>query len=377
MSPRLIFSQWLDRGYRLTLLEFLYYIGYELKKRYSFRRRRKLPYAVISIGNITVGGTGKTPAVIAIAEESVRRGFSPVILTRGYRGRAPGPCLVSTGKLSVRNFVGDPHKIIHTVQDAGDEPVLIAGRLKGVPVIKSADRYEGGIFALQSFPPDAAAPFLFILDDGFQHWKLYRDVDIVLIDGLNPFGNRRLLPLGVLREPPGELKRAGIFIITRRRNARLLDELRDAWPEKPVYLSEYRVVRAANRTAGELTPEALENKRVFAFCGIAHPESLEQTLLSLSVRIVGFKAFRDHHFYTQADMHYLESQSRELGCELMLTTEKDMVKLRELKIPDNVFSLEMTWDTDAAFYDDIFSRIGNPEKTDAGTRGRGDAAKQH
>jgi tetraacyldisaccharide 4'-kinase len=341
----------------MTPIEFIYYIGYVLKKRHSFSRHRRLPYPVMSIGNITVGGTGKTPAVIAIAEESVRRGFSPVILTRGYRGRTKGPCLVSTTKLSVRNFVGDPHNVIHTVKDAGDEPVLMAGRLRGVPVIKSADRYEGGIFALQSFPLNAAAPFLFILDDGFQHWKLYRDIDIVLIDGLNPFGNRRLLPLGILREPPAELKRAGIFVVTRRRNERLLDELRNAWPEKPVYHSEYRVVRAVNRLGSEFTPEALKNTRVFTFCGIAHPESLEQTLLSLSVRIAGFKVFRDHHFYTQADMHHLERKSRELGCDLMLTTEKDMVKLKELKIPDNVFSLEMTWKTDAAFYDDVFKRI--------------------
>lgn len=343
----------------MTPLEFLYYIGYVFKKRHSFRHRRKLPYPVISVGNITVGGTGKTPAVIAIAEEALRRGFSPVILTRGYRGRVKGPCLVSTSKLSARNFMGDPHKIIHTVKDAGDEPVLMAGRLKNVPVIKSASRYEGGIFALQSFPPKAAAPFLFILDDGFQHWELYRDVDVVLINGLDPFGNRRLLPLGPLREPPSELKRAGIFIITGSGNGPLLAELRDAWPETPVYLSEYRVVRAANRTAAGFSPDALKDKRVFAFCGIAHPASLEKTLLSLSVRIAGLKVFKDHHFYTQEDMHYLESQSRELGCDLMLTTEKDMVKLKELKIPDNVLSLEMAWYADAAFYDNIFKLVSS------------------
>jgi tetraacyldisaccharide 4'-kinase len=341
----------------MTPLEFLYYIGYRLKKQRSFRLQRSLPHTVISIGNITVGGTGKTPATIAVAQESVKRGFSPVVLTRGYRGSVKGPCIVSPDKVLADSFTGNPHAVIHTVKDAGDEPVLMAERLKGVPVIKSASRYEGGIFALQSFLSNPEAPFIFILDDGFQHWRLYRDINIVLIDGLNPFGNRKMLPLGILREPLGELKRADIFVITKCRDEQLAEELRDAWPGKPVYFSEYRVVRARNRAAAELPLEALRNRRAFAFCGIAHPESFRQTLASLSLLPAGFKAYRDHYFYTAADMHDLERQSRRLQCDVLLTTEKDMIKLKELKIPDTVFSLEMEWNTDAAFYDDVFKRI--------------------
>jgi len=233
----------------------------------------------------------------------------------------------------------------------------MAERLKGVPVIKSASRYEGGIFALQSFLSNPEAPFIFILDDGFQHWRLYRDINIVLIDGLNPFGNRKMLPLGILREPLGELKRADIFVITKCRDEQLAEELRDAWPGKPVYFSEYRVVRARNRAAAELPLEALRNRRAFAFCGIAHPESFRQTLASLSLLPAGFKAYRDHYFYTAADMHDLERQSRRLQCDVLLTTEKDMIKLKELEIPDTVFSLEMEWNTDAAFFDDVFKRV--------------------
>ncbi len=341
----------------MTPPEFLYYIGYILKKRRSFRFQRSLPYAVISIGNITVGGTGKTPATIAVAQESIKRGYSPVVLTRGYRGRVKGPCVVSPDNLLAGSFKGNPLAVVHTVKDAGDEPVLMAERLKGVPVIKSASRYEGGIFALQSFLFNPAEPFIFILDDGFQHWKLHRDINVVLVDGLNPFGNRKMLPLGILREPLEELKRVDIFVITRRRDERLADELRDAWPGRPVYFSEYRVVRARNRAAAELPLEALRNKRAFAFCGIAHPESFRQTLASLSLLPAGFKAYRDHYFYTPADMLILERQSRELQCDVLLTTEKDMIKLKELKIPDTVFSLEMEWNTDAAFYDEVFKRI--------------------
>ncbi|MBF0558106.1 MAG: tetraacyldisaccharide 4'-kinase [Nitrospirae bacterium] len=352
-------------------LEILYYAGYLFKKRLSFAYRKRLPGPVISIGNVTVGGTGKTPAVIAIAEESLKRGFSPVILTRGYRGSAKGPCLVSASKTPPVGFKGEPSKIIYTSADAGDEPVLMAGRLKGVPVIKSANRNEGGIFAIQSLAPREGAPFLFILDDGFQHWVLHRDADIVLIDGLNPFGNRKLLPMGILREPLGELKRADIFVITkcgrdggteksgsfRNENEELASELRNAFPEKPVYLSGYDVVRAVNKAGSEYAPEALQDKRVFAFCGIAHPESFRRTLSSLSIRPAGFKAYRDHHFYTPSDVNYLETQAKELQCEFMLTTEKDMIKLKELEIGDNVLSLAIRWNTDAAFYDDVFGRI--------------------
>lgn len=312
---------------------------------------------MISIGNITVGGTGKTPAAISVAEESVRRGFSPVILTRGYRGRVKGPCVVSPDGLPARNFMGDPNKVIHDVSAAGDEPLLLAERLKGVPVIKSMNRYEGGIFALQSFSFNVSAPVVFILDDGFQHWGLYRDINIVLVDGLDPFGNRKLLPLGRLRGPLSELKVADVFAITKERNEPLADELRDMWPGKPVYFSEYKVVRARNRAAAEVPREGLRNKRVFAFCGIAHPQSFRQTLLSFPVQLAGLKAYGDHHFYTPSDVHYLEACCRKLRCDLMMTTEKDMIKLRKLKLPDDIFSLEMTWQAEAGFYDDVFKRI--------------------
>ncbi len=343
----------------MTPLEFLYYTGYVLKKQRSLRLQRRLPYPVISIGNITVGGTGKTPATIAVAEESIRRGFSPVILTRGYKGRVKGPRVVSPKNLPVRNYLGDPGNVIQAVKDAGDEPVLMAERLKGVPVIKSASRYAGGIFALQSFSFAASAPFIFILDDGFQHWRLHRDIDVVLIDGLNPFGNRKLLPLGLLREPLSELKRADIFVITRHRNEQMADELRHAWPGKPVYFSEYRVIGARNRVDAEFPLEALRYKRVLAFCGIAHPGSFERTLLSLPVRLPGFKVYRDHHFYTPADVRHLDRLSRALNCDLLMTTEKDMIKLKTLKIPDTVYSLQMDWNIDAAFYNDVFKRVGS------------------
>jgi tetraacyldisaccharide 4'-kinase len=186
--------------------EFLYSVGLSAKKAYSLSRRRRLPCRVISIGNITVGGTGKTPAAIALAGEAKKRGGSPVILTRGYKGSAKGPCFVTKGEGPLLN-----------ADEAGDEPVLMAERLKGVPIIKGSDRYEAGMFALQSLDPQLSTlgSRLFILDDGFQHWKLSRDKDILLIDSGNPFGNRALLPLGKLREPLSAIERADIVVLTK------------------------------------------------------------------------------------------------------------------------------------------------------------------
>ncbi|MBS1111922.1 MAG: lpxK, partial [Nitrospirae bacterium] len=151
------------------------------------KKPKTLPYKVISIGNITLGGTGKTPAVIALAEEAKRRGFQPCILTRGYKGKAKGPCFVTKGEEPLLD-----------VSQAGDEAYLMSEALSGVVIIKCADRYEGGMFALNSQLLTLNSQLIFILDDGFQHCQLNRDKDIVLIDATNPFDNGKLFPEGRL-----------------------------------------------------------------------------------------------------------------------------------------------------------------------------------
>ncbi|MEW6738524.1 MAG: tetraacyldisaccharide 4'-kinase [Nitrospirota bacterium] len=342
----------------MMLLEFFYYIGYSLDKRYKLKRQKRLSHPVISIGNITVGGTGKTPATIAIAEEAKRRGFSPIILTRGYKGRAKGPCFVDVS--GVRRQALSVKRITHgsrrTALDAsrfyGDEPVLMAERLKDVPIVKCSDRYEGGMFALQHLSTNS--PILFILDDGFQHRRLYRDMDIVLIDGLNPFGNRRMLPMGPMREPLKELKRAGIFVVTKIKNKALSDELRDINPEAPVYFSEYRIHKVRDMDGNENPIEMLKDKKVYAFCGIANPDSFRQTVLSMTEEARGFRAYRDHYKYTKTDMDYLKKQCKDLTCDFLITTEKDMVKLKELNLPEKILCIEIGFFIDKAFFDYIF-----------------------
>ena len=335
----------------MTLPEIFYYIGYSLDKRYKLKRQQRLPHKVISIGNITVGGTGKTPATIAVAEEAKKRGFSPIILTRGYRGKAKRPVFV-------QQSAKENSLLRHSITPSllyGDEPVLMAERLKDVPIVKCADRYEGGMFFLQNYEPSAMSHQpIFILDDGFQHWRLYRDMDIVLVDGLKPFGNRRMLPIGPLREPLKELKRADIFVVTKTRNESLSNELRGINPHAPVYFSEYRMLGLRDSNGTELPMETLKNKKVYAFCGIANPESFRQTVLSITGDIAGFKIYGDHYKYTETDILYLGKQCKALNCDFLITTEKDMVKLRELNTPDNLLCVEIGFYVDEGFFDYLF-----------------------
>lgn len=357
----------------MMLSEFIYYIGYSVKKRYCLKNRKRLPFKVISIGNITVGGTGKTPAAIAVAEEARRRGLNPVILTRGYRGKAKGPCFVQSSQQIGETGEGkDPSLITHasapTVGNSsllyGDEPVLMSERLKDVPIIKCADRYEGGLFALNSLPITHYPSPVFIIDDGFQHWKLHRDVNIVLINGQNPYGNRKMLPMGPLREPLPELKRADLFVITNslegEKNlsvtSELVTELNRYNPAAPVFFPEHRLTGIRDVNGGRVEIDTLKGKRVYAFCGLANPESFRQTVLSLGCDICGFKSFRDHYKYSDKDMSCLETQAKALKADFLITTEKDMVKLRDLKIPENILCAEISLHADAAFFDRIFSQ---------------------
>lgn len=353
----------------MTPLEFLYYIGYSLDKRLKLKRQKRLPYPVISIGNMTVGGTGKTPATIAIAEEAKKRGLQPIILTRGYRGKEKGPCFVNASSVesqasSVENQRSVAQRITHHASRLyGDEPILMAERLQAVPIVKCSDRYEGGIFALNSITPSLHNPIVFILDDGFQHRQLHRDVDIVLIDGENPFGNRRMLPAGTLREPLKELKRADRFVITKLKNETLLNELKGINPDAPVYVSGYRIRKVMDMDGNEYPVEMLRDKKIYAFCGIANPESFKQTVLSLYGKLSGFKAYRDHHRYSESDVLYLQNQCKTLNCDFLLATEKDMVKIKEIQNANfkiqinNILYLAIDFCVEPEFFDEVFKNI--------------------
>ena len=344
-------------------LEYLYSIGLSIKKHYALRNQKKLPCKVISIGNITVGGTGKTPATIAIAEEAKKRGFKPCILTRGYKGKIKGPCFISKGD--------GP---LVSEQEGGDEPVLMAEKLKDAPIIKCPDRYKGGIFAIQNLKSQISkfkSQILFILDDGFQHWNLFRDRDILLIDSKNPFGNRRLLPLGQLREPLSAISRADIIVLTKMDNPvmsqstthgqskvnGLIEEIKLYNSRAPIFLAEHLPSKFITTAGDSLPLEWANEKKFFCFCGIGNPESLLQTLFTSGVALTGFKIYRDHYRYRMKDLEIIKKSAEQSGANWIVTTEKDIMRLKEFSFPENLVSLAIEFTVDKKFYEEIFNKL--------------------
>ncbi|MCX7913176.1 MAG: tetraacyldisaccharide 4'-kinase [Thermodesulfovibrionales bacterium] len=334
----------------LNPFEFLYYLGSSLKKNYLFSRRKRLPNKVISVGNITTGGTGKTPATIALAQEAKRRGFEPVILTRGYKGRAKKPVLI--------NF---PHSISTEKLSpllVGDEAFMMSKKIPEIPIVKFHDRYIGAQLALDKLSKDSANRVIFILDDGFQQWGLFLDINILLIDGLNPFGNRRLLPFGKLRELPEEVKRADIIVITKIKNEGLLKELRQLNPNSLVFNSKYEIRDVKNIKGDSFSPLSLRNKRVYAFCGIAEPASFKALISSVGAEIVYLKSFSDHYIYKERDLDSILRHAKELKSDYIMTTEKDIIKVSELTSFSGILYLDIYFSIDEAFYDEVFKLIG-------------------
>ena len=341
----------------MTLFEFFYFLGYSLKKGHALNRQRKLPRKVISVGNITLGGTGKTPAAIALAKEAKKRGLMPCILTRGYKGIAEGPCFVSRGE----------GPLLDEYQ-AGDEAVLMAEKLEDVPVVKGKNRYEAGMFALSSLPA-AFIPDLFVLDDGFQHWHLFRDKDVLLVDGINPFGNRRLLPIGSLREPVNAAARADVIVITktgkkglrdredrnRTREEGLVEELRKYNADAPIFFADHRPSMFTGLAGDTFPLEWAKNRKFFGFCGIGNPESFKETLLCAGADLTGFRSFRDHYRYTRGDIETIIKNATRCGAGWIVTTEKDIMRLRRMDLPENLVALGIDFVTDREFYDEVLN----------------------
>ncbi|GAB4390029.1 MAG: tetraacyldisaccharide 4'-kinase [Thermodesulfovibrionales bacterium] len=333
----------------MRLFEAIYYSGYRAKTAFDLRRMKRLPARVISVGNITSGGTGKTPMTLALAREAVGRGLRPVVLTRGYKGRARGPCLVQ-GRMRA--------------EDVGDEPLLMAERLGGVPVVKCADRYEGGIFALEHAGQLSAGgggesepPPIFILDDGFQHRRLYRDRDILLIDAQNPFDNRKLLPVGLLREPICEISRAHLVVITKGMGldvSALEGEIRKHNPAAPVFVSGHRPSGIVTPSGETFPLEWLSGRHVYAFAGIADPDSFRIALFRAGAEIAGFMSYRDHHRFRPDDIEHITRFARASGAEWIMTTEKDIMRLKGFELPENLAALSIELDIEGRFFDEVF-----------------------
>ncbi|MGQ0762345.1 MAG: tetraacyldisaccharide 4'-kinase [Acidobacteriota bacterium] len=288
---------------------------------------------VISVGNITTGGTGKTPLVEWIAGRLAERGDRVCVLTRGYRRANPAERVV----------VSDGEQIVADIEQSGDEAMMLARSLGGkAAVVCEANRVAGARWAIENLDPD-----VLILDDGFQHVRIARDLDIVTLDATNPWGNNRLLPAGILREPIDSLRRADCIIVTRSGEAieaGLQERIRQA-TEAPTVPSTTVISRITSLGSAELEAdrEALGVPPVAAFCGIGNPNAFFQQLRAEGFDLRHTEVFRDHYKYSQTDIDRLTQRATDAGAHALITTAKDGVKLGTMRftLPCCVIEIEM------------------------------------
>lgn len=319
-------------GGLLFFISILY--GYAVKLRnalYALRllRGKRLPVKVISVGNITLGGTGKTPAVIQIAGLLRAHNRRPVVISRGYgRQDESRVTIVSDGRGSLTGPIA-----------GGDEPVLIGAKLSGVPVVAGSDRHGAGMYAVSKFHPDVV-----VLDDGFQHRRLQRDMDIVLVDATDPFGKGKLFPAGILREPLAALKRSHLVLITgvdRAENTAALKALLEQKTGARVFTSYFSPEDLVDTGMGESRPlSSLRGTTVLAFSGIARPASFTALLRSLGADVASELVYPDHYIYRRSDLAAIFQRAGDIKAALIVTTEKDAVKLKTFK-PDGIWALRI------------------------------------
>ncbi|HMT08828.1 MAG TPA: tetraacyldisaccharide 4'-kinase [Pyrinomonadaceae bacterium] len=300
----------------------------------------------VSVGNITTGGTGKTPLVAHIAEILAANREKVCILTRGYGRSDP----------KKRVLVSEGEHVLVDAKKGGDEPVELATRLLGKAiVIADADRASAGEWAKRKFGVTA-----FVLDDGFQHRKVKRDLDIVCIDATQPLFDGKLLPAGRLREPVDSLERADAIVITRSDQAADLDELQSrlakVTAEPKVFVSRTEISRIRPLDSEEILTE---KRRAVAFCALGNADAFFAQIKEQNIQLVGQMEFRDHHRYLQNDITEIEKLAQESNAEILVTTAKDAVKLRDLKfeIPCYVAEIETKIDDDVAFREMISSKF--------------------
>lgn len=276
-------------------------------------KTRRLPRPVVSIGNITVGGTGKTPITAFIARQLIQQGYKVAVLSRGYGGSLEGQSVVVSDGVTV--MLG-PH-------ECGDEPYLLALTVSGLMVVIGTDRYAAGQLAVQQLAPD-----IFLLDDGFQHLRLWRDLNILLLDCFRPLGNGWTLPAGLLREPAAAARRADLTIITRCPEGTRIDA---DIPGKPAFAASHHLVDALPLRGGGTVPLSdLLGHRFLAFAGIAQPELFFSGLRDRGVAIVQTLSFPDHADYDHVRLAEITAAMQSSGADYAITTEKDGVKLQRL-----------------------------------------------
>jgi tetraacyldisaccharide 4'-kinase len=309
-------------------------------------QQRRLRGVVVSVGNLTVGGTGKTPMTIWLAQRFAKAGRKTAVLSRGYhplpqRSRAVAGIEIPSGW-------NDEVALLH--ERMGDTVTIGVG----------ANRFAKGR-ELESRGVEC-----FILDDGFQHLQLARDIDIVLLDATNPFGGGHLLPAGRLREPISALRRADIVIVTRGEHAPATEAIIQRHTSAPIFYARTELLNMETYSQ----PSSAKNNRssgkqkCFAFCGIGNPSAFCDDLAKWGIRLVGHATFRDHHLYTEADLSELESRAIAAGAEALLCTEKDiqdLTPLRTNRLPILFCEIALRFNDEASLWQTILDKLARAQ----------------
>lgn len=300
-----------------------FYSGLMLLRAWCYRiglmKSHRLGVPVVSIGNLTLGGTGKTPLVMYVARQLLAMGRKPAVVSRGYGGAAKGRI----------NVVADSQKIHLDSTAAGDEPRLLAESLPTVPVLTGPKRSIVGRYAIERFNCDSI-----VLDDGFQHLSVARDIDLVLFSARTLLGDGWVFPGGQMREPISALSRAHAFVITgvdastKGRADGFKRYLRENFPEKPVFMGDFLPVCILHSQKSKtFAIDKAKGLYLYGFAGIANPKSFRHTLQKESFKLVGFESFMDHYKYSSRDADRLIKAARAKKAQALITTEKDFVKL--------------------------------------------------
>lgn len=333
----------------LAPFAWLYSLVLQLRSQLYLRgmlKTHRLPRPVVSIGNITVGGTGKTPVTAYIARFLLAQGYRVAVLSRGYGGSLEGQtCVVSDGAT-----------IMLGAGECGDEPYLLASTVPGLMVVIGTDRYAAGQLAMQQLVPD-----IFLLDDGFQHLRLHRDLNILLLDFSRPFGNNLTLPAGILRESSTAVRRADLVIFTRAPEGATLTADTGGIPGCISCHTIVDLLPLGSRTP--VTFSRCNGHKVLAFAGIADPDSFFEGLRAKGLNLVQCLNFPDHVVYNRERYDEIAKAMRVSGADFLITTEKDGVKLKgfsqEYAARTLLARLELTIDNPAhlkGLLTDLFKR---------------------
>ncbi len=332
---------------------FLYWVVIFLRNLFyniGLLKIRLLPCYVISVGNLTTGGTGKTPTVISLTKFLRNNGFSVAVLSRGYGRTSAGTIIVSDGQTLHQSW-----------QETGDEPLMIAEALPNIPIVVDGNRYRGGKLIIEKFHPD-----IILLDDAYQHRAVHRDLNILLISAESKKEEACLLPAGNLREPKHQTSRADLIFISKSNLFQSL-EMKDAWGNFPQHIPAFQTsletISTLNSTTGKvLAVHELSGKKVLAVSALGSPKGFERSLFASNAIITDHLVFRDHHTFTKKDVNNIFLKKTETKADFVITTDKDFIKLRHL-ISDlfALYSLSVEIDIPPKAQDTILSKI-NIEK---------------